>query len=228
MQRIRWTLLTVLLLASDADAQTPAPMDADLASIDARVAQALAMFELPAKPQDPAWVQQAIRQMSDADQLARHGFGRLRAFQGEDRERWRLAIVERVERVDRSNLERLRSILPAGGWFRISVVGEDTARDAWLLVQHADRDVAFQKEMLARMMALPDDEVEPRLIAYLYDRVAMNESRPQRYGTQGRCLAGGGWAPHELEEPDNVDALRATVGLGPLNDYIRGFDPMCP
>lgn len=49
---------------------------------------------------------------------------------------------------------------------------------AWLLVQHMDHDISFQKWFLA---LLPKNSEEYR---YLYDRVAVNTGNPQKYNTQ--------------------------------------------
>jgi hypothetical protein len=96
---------------------------------------------------------------------------------------------------------------------------------AWLLVQHADRDVAFQTEMLRILEPLvPARETAQSNYAYLHDRVAVNSGRPQRYGTQGRCTAAGVWEPREVEQPEQLDERRAAVGLGPEADYIAVFN----
>ena len=62
-------------------------------------------------------------------------------------------------------------------------------------------------------------------LALLEDRVALREGRKQIYGSQ----VGTDTVTHKnfllpLEDPDNVDARRAKVGLGPLADYLKSFD----
>lgn len=53
--------------------------------------------------------------------------------------------------------------------------------------------------------------------AYLLDRVALHEGRPQRYGTQIDCSGpdGGPGPIGSLEDSINVDALRANIGVTP-------------
>jgi hypothetical protein len=54
--------------------------------------------------------------------------------------------------------------------------------------------------------------------AYLEDRIAMYEGRPQLYGTQWMDNPlDGRIRPWRLAEPDRVNERRAEVGLGPLN-----------
>lgn len=126
--------------------------------------------------------------------------------------------------IDVSNTQWLKDRLREHGWFTISEHGERAANAAWLLAQHADRDRAFQREVLAAIEPLAaEGEVEPSSYAYLHDRVAVGEGRAQRFGTQGRC-ADGAWAPLDLEDPERVDERREDYGLGPLADYVAGFN----
>ncbi len=127
-------------------------------------------------------------------------------------------------KIDHDNTEWLKSRVASDGWPRISVVGVNAANDAWLLVQHADRDHDFQTKVLALMEALlPAKEVTPQNYAYLYDRVAMGDKRPQRYGTQGRCTGPGVWEPLPVENPEKLDELRAAIGLSPEAEYAKHF-----
>jgi hypothetical protein len=91
----------------------------------------------------------------------------------------------RVEAADLRSTARMKEIIERGGWPGTSLVGRDGANAAWCLVQHADRDLAFQKQCLPLVeRAAHDGEAEPAHHAYLYDRIAVAEGRPQRYGTQ--------------------------------------------
>jgi hypothetical protein len=54
--------------------------------------------------------------------------------------------------------------------------------------------------------------------AYLEDRIAMYEGRPQRYGTQWMDdPRDGRIRPWTLVDAEHVDELRASVGLDPLH-----------
>lgn len=129
--------------------------------------------------------------------------------------------------VDEENTRWLKAQLSQGGWFTVSKYGADADMAAWLLVQHADRDVAFQADVLRILEPfVATRETAQTNYAYLYDRVAVNGGRPQRYGTQGLCTAAGVWQPREVERPEKLDERRAAVGLGPEADYIAVFN--CP
>jgi len=146
-----------------------------------------------------------------------------------------IGLSELIRKVDGSNTMEIKAMLKGRGWFRDDKDGERAATRAWVIVQHADQDPEFQKEALALMeKELGAPGVSRRNFAYLYDRVQLRlndfenvHKRQQRYGTQGRCVDQGGWEPFPLEDPDNVDARRAEMGLGTLSDYQARFETRC-
>jgi len=124
----------------------------------------------------------------------------------------------RASVVSLKNTGRLKAIIEDHGWPRISMVGEDGAQAAWLIVQHADQDRGFQNEVLAMMEPLvKTGEVSLESYAYLYDRV----NDPQRYGTQGSCVSKGIWEPRQIEGRAQVDERRAEVGMQTLQEYMN-------
>ena len=104
-------------------------------------------------------------------------------------------------------------------WFTISEFGLEGNQNAWLLVQHADHDPPFQRQVLTILEPLAaKGETNPKKYAYLYDRVASSFAEPkerklQRYGTQGMCSGPGTWEPLPVEDPDKLDERRAAIGL---------------
>jgi len=128
----------------------------------------------------------------------------------------------RMCQVDDVNTARMREIIEEHGWPGRSLVGEDGADAAWLLVQHADAEREFQKHCLGLMTeAVGAGEARADLLAYLTDRVLVGEGELQRYGTQLHRVDGK-WAPFALADEEQVDQRRAAVGLGPLADYVAG------
>lgn len=103
------------------------------------------------------------------------------------------------------------SLVPAEGWFSNKIYGQDAATGAFLVVQHAD--TALQKRFLPALEAAADrGEALKWQYAMLYDRIAVAENRPQRYGTQMHCVEGR-MAPEATEDPEHLEERRAPMGF---------------
>lgn len=132
-------------------------------------------------------------------------------------------LWNRICRTDADNVAWIKREVRSHGWFEISRYGREAEKDAWLLAQHADDDIAFQTEILTLLDTLrTKGETDPKSYAYLYDRVATNAGRPQRYGTQGGCRDGQRFT-QPLEDPAKVDQFRAEVGMNTLAEYNALF-----
>ena len=141
----------------------------------------------------------------------------------------RLTLEQRSEfaRVDVANTDRLSEIVAAVGWPGLNLVGEEGAEHAWLIAQHADRQLDSQRLFLKALVSAVDAGDAPgRHAAYLTDRVAMNEGRSQMYGTQVAGIEDGEAVPWPIAEPDRVDERRMTVGLPPLREHLARWDGM--
>jgi len=122
--------------------------------------------------------------------------------------------------VDTENTARMKEIVEEYGWPTKSLVGEDGARSAWLLVQHADADPTFQRRCLELMKTVEPGEVSPVDVAYLTDRVLVNEGKKQIYGTQFWSM-GGELVPRPIEDEARVEELRAEIGMISMQEYHR-------
>lgn len=133
-----------------------------------------------------------------------------------------------IDAQDRLHTERLKAIIAAHGWPKISETSERTSAAAVTLVNHAGFDLDFQRRVLALIEPLAARrEARPEDYARLYDRLATVDKRPQRYGTQGTtCKAGKYAVPADLEAPDGLEARRAAVGLQPMAEYLAALDKM--
>lgn len=143
-----------------------------------------------------------------------------------DADAFRRLVALRTQETDLSNTAFLKAEIDRrGAWPGKSAIGDGASHFAWLLVQHADRDPEFQQRALKLMEPLVSTgEIDASDFAYLFDRVAVAAGRPQRYGSQGWCAPGEGrWEPRPVEDPDSLDTRRASVGLGPMADYIAIF-----
>jgi hypothetical protein len=129
------------------------------------------------------------------------------------------SYVPRMEAVHVRNAERLKTIIDEHGWPDEKTAGEDGANAAWLIVQHAIGFPDFQRRCLSLLRLSAGEGSVPRWqAAYLEDRIAIQEGRPQRYGTQWLDdPVDGRIRPWKLAHPDRVDELRAEAGLQPMH-----------
>lgn len=125
---------------------------------------------------------------------------------------------------DHANTEWLKAVVAKQGWPLKTKVGDAAADVAWLLVQHADADPAFQAKALRLMEPLvAAREVNPKNYAYLYDRVMLKITGKQRYASQLTCRDGH-WRPQPLEDEVAVDLQRRKGGLSLLADDLKQVD----
>lgn len=134
------------------------------------------------------------------------------------------AELQKVVAVDVDNTDWLKKVVELYGWPGNALVGEDGASAAWLLVQHADRDPAFQKKCLGLLAkAVEKNDASPRQLAYLTDRVRINDKKPQVYGTQFD-LVGGKLKLKPIEDEAHLDERRKQAGLEPLSEYLMSAE----
>lgn len=128
----------------------------------------------------------------------------------------------RMEQVHLKNAAELETMIEEnGGWLRKSLVGEDGAEAAWLIVQHAISLPEFQRKYLKLIEeAAEKGEAEAWQAAFLYDRICSFEGRPQKYGTQSDWNEEGKMQVWMLENEEKVNEYRAEVGLKHLKKLI--------
>jgi hypothetical protein len=123
--------------------------------------------------------------------------------------------------VDRKNTARLKEIVNKHGWPGKSLVGEDGAHAAWLLVQHADKDHDFQKRCLTLLeKAVKRGEAAAADHAYLSDRVLVAENKKQLYGTQFRTVDGK-MEPYPIADEKGLERRRKEAGLSSMAEYRK-------
>ena len=134
-------------------------------------------------------------------------------------------IMNELTAIDKENTAWLEKQIETHGWLGKSLVGKSGAHDAWLLVQHADLNLNFQKKCLDLMSKMPTGEVSPVDIAYLTDRVLSAEGKPQRYGTQCETVDGKAKVKN-VEDPENLNKRRAELGLEPIEEYLKRIEAL--
>lgn len=133
-------------------------------------------------------------------------------------------LTARMAAIDSANTTWLKGVVEHRGWPCRSMVGKEASEAAFLIVQHAVQDSAFQATALALMeKGVAAGEVPGSQVAMLADRVAVHRGQPQKYGTQAR-IENGRIVMEPIADSEHVDQRRAALGLPPLRVYVRVLD----
>jgi hypothetical protein len=136
-------------------------------------------------------------------------------------------VFNRMCTADEDNLNWLKERIASRGWFDVRRYGTAPDNAAWLLVQHADGDPAYQASVAALLEPkVATGDTNPANFAYLNDRIALRNGRPQRFATQAECV-NGKWLAPDIEDPDGLDARRAAMGLEPYRDQLARRKHLC-
>ncbi len=152
---------------------------------------------------------QEISQMVREDQIMRRRASRT----GE----WNIGL-------DKKHTERLKMIIWKHGWPTIPLVGKRASWGAWLLVQHADHDINFQKKCLNLLEKAYRDNrksVDKANIAYLMDRILVNEAKKQLFGTQFYLNRKGKFVPRSIKRIKELNQRRKEYGLKSFKKYLK-------
>ncbi|TDP03320.1 DUF6624 domain-containing protein [Flavobacterium sp. 245] len=135
------------------------------------------------------------------------------------------ALNKEINALDHKNLTEAKEIIKKYNWPKISEIGKDGQNNFWLIVQHADQDIRFQKMALAKMEKLVGTkEIDLENYAFLYDRVQCNLNYKQTYGTQVNWTKNGKASSFRpIIKEDSADKRRADFGLLPLKIYALNY-----
>lgn len=211
-------------------------VDSDLKVYDNRIQSMQSEFsQKKPDPSDKEWVKSKLSFMVEIDQYTRSmwTFPSKNDYSKEETEYFGKQFLPRNEALDRQNTSDIKDLLKIYHWFTVTEFGERADSQAWLIVQHADLDVNFQKDILNILTELwPKNETSPKNYAYLFDRVAASwgdtsKRTLQRYGTQGQCLGPKQWEPLPMEDPEHINQRRSSVGLNTLDEYKLVVRELC-
>ncbi len=181
-------------------------------------------------PKTPEQIQGAlIRQlimMADQEQQSRDRFDSIINEKG-----WRSPEGQTASRdanlLDSVNTAQLEEIIAKNGWPGKSLVGNQAAMAAFIVLQHSS--IEIQEKYLPMVeAAAAKGEIERAHLAMLQDRILMRRDKPQKYGTQlWNDPSTGKLGLYPIEDSSGVDLRRAEVGLPPIYEYLKqiGINP---
>ena len=116
--------------------------------------------------------------------------------------------------IDQQNIVYIDSVISEYGYPGTSLVGPNTDRAAWYVIQHSERIEDFLPQI---KIAAETGEIPYRLYAMMLDRYLTNQNQPQQYGTQAMTYF---WnTPYEInliwpiEDPESVNQRRKAAGF---------------
>jgi hypothetical protein len=122
---------------------------------------------------------------------------------------------------DSLNCARICGLLDQYGWLGPNEVGDYANKAFFLVIQHAELPIQ-EKYFPLMQQAVKMGKASAADLAYLEDRILMRQGKPQRYGSQIQSdPKTGAWVLYPVEDPEQLDARRASVGLGPISKYLE-------
>jgi hypothetical protein len=126
-----------------------------------------------------------------------------------------------MEQLHNKNAQVLDEIINQIGYPTIEKVGKEACEAAWLVIQHSIGQPAFMRKCRKLLENVDfENQVNPTNLAYLTDRIASFEGKPQRYGTQFDWDENGELSPNPFDDLIQVNQRRKSVGLNALEEQI--------
>lgn len=124
-----------------------------------------------------------------------------------------------MEALHNANASALQAIMDQIGYPTTDKVGEEASNAAWLIIQHAIGQPDFMKKSAELLeQAVGANKANPVALAYLTDRIAVFEGKPQLYGTQFDWDEQGELNPNPVDDLDKVNHRRDALGLNTLEE----------
>ena len=127
----------------------------------------------------------------------------------------------KMEETDSTNLASVSRILDTYRW--PSGLSDAANEAIFLVIDHSDLRTMNKYIGLFRD-AVAKGYIQMNDLVTMEDRMLMNDGKPQKYGTQAYSLVEDSktviyiWP---VEDPDKLDALRKSVGLMPIGEYLE-------
>ncbi|QEH41281.1 DUF6624 domain-containing protein [Chitinophaga sp. XS-30] len=126
---------------------------------------------------------------------------------------------EEMAQLHNRNAEILNDIIDSIGYPTTDKVGKEASEAAWLVIQHSIGRPDFMRKCAVLLeKAVIENKANPRSLAYLADRIAVLEGKPQLYGTQFDWDEKGALSPNLFDDVVKVNQRRESVGFNTLEE----------
>lgn len=124
-----------------------------------------------------------------------------------------------LKKLHNENAEELKKIIEIIGFPNNKNFDEKTINATWLIIQHAIEKPDFMKFCLKKMN--DNKDFNSIKIAYLTDRIAFFEGKPQQFGTQFDWDEFGNLSPHLYDDLKKVNKRRKSIGLDSIQEQTE-------
>lgn len=129
---------------------------------------------------------------------------------------------EEMADLHRRNAQLLDEIIDIIGYPTIDKIGKEASEAAWLIIQHSIGEPDFMKKSAELLKeAVSENRADPKGLAYLTDRIAVFEGKPQLYGTQFDWDENGEMNPIQYDDITKVNQRRKVLGLNSLEEQTE-------
>lgn len=129
---------------------------------------------------------------------------------------------QEMEALHNNNAKELSQIMEIIGYPTTEKVRNEASDAAWLIIQHSIGQPEFMKKS-AKLLeeAVHENKADPKDLAYLTDRIAVFEGKPQFYGTQFDWDENGEMNPKQFDDLAKVNQRRKAIDLNSLEEQIK-------
>jgi hypothetical protein len=129
---------------------------------------------------------------------------------------------EEMKELHNRNAKVLSDIIDTIGYPTIDKVGKEANEAAWLVIQHSIGQPEFMKKSAELLKsAVNENKADPKILAYITDRIAVLEGKPQLYGTQFDWDKHGNLSPNLFDDLNKVNERRKSIGLNTIEEQTE-------
>lgn len=129
---------------------------------------------------------------------------------------------EEMKKLHNENAKIVDNIINSIGYPTIDKVGKEANDATWLIIQHAIEQPEFMRKCAVLLKnAVNEHKADPKSLAFLTDRIAVLEEKPQLYGTQFDWDDAGKLSPNCFDDLSKVNERRKSIGLNTMEEQIE-------
>ncbi len=126
---------------------------------------------------------------------------------------------EEMANLHNKNAKILDEIINRIGYPTIDKVGKKANEATWLIIQHSIGQPDFMRKCAKLLKdAVRKSKSNPKNLAYLTDRIAVFEGKPQLFGTQFDWNENGELSPNLFDDLEKVNQRRKSIELNTLEE----------